>query len=490
MTKILTFDDMHKYQKRAIVESITNKYNCLFLGTGLGKTIIALTIIDQLLKRKLIRAGLVVAPKKAIFNTWAQEAKLWKHTQYLRFSLIHGDAAVGNSGRVKRMHLLNSNAHVYLINYEGIPWLVDTMDTYLRDRVLPFDLIIYDESTKMKHSTTQRFRKLKRYMGRFRYRYPMTGTPAPNGVMDLFGQIFCMDLGHSLGQNITSFRRRFFTAVPMGNFSKYIPLGGSAQAIRKRIQDRVIYMKKADYVELPPIHYSKMLLDLPLKYRKSYDELEEDFYTELENAKIEAFSKTSLSMKLRQFIQGKMYQGKGKHRKVISIHDEKLQILKDMVDLKQKGGARILEGIGNCIIAYNFQFEREDLKSVFPSAPHIDGSTTEGQAQQWIKEWNWKMHKVMLYNPASDPHGLNLQFGGNQMLWYSLTWNLEHYIQLIDRLHRQRQEKPVFVHHILFRETVDEVIFDALTDKDRTQTGLLEALKAYRQTATGGSPGR
>jgi len=318
----------------------------------------------------------------------------------------------------------------------------------------------------------------------------MTGTPVPNGIMDLFGQIYTMDLGHSLGQNITSFRKRFFTAIPMGNFSKYIPLTGAKKAIRRRIQDRVIYMKKEDYVELPPIHYNAMYLDLPERLRKQYDELEKEFFLELEEAKIEAFSRTSLSMKLRQFIQGRIYQGKGDRRRTILIHDEKLQTLKEMVDLRQKGGARILEGIGNAIIAYNFQFEREDLKSIFPTAPHIDGSTTEKQAMNAIQEWNMGIHSVMLYNPASDPHGLNLQYGGNQLLWYGLTWNLEHYIQLIDRLYRQRQEKPVFVHHLLFRNTVDEVIYAALIEKNRTQTSLLEALKQYRETATSGNPER
>lgn len=480
--RILTFDDMHKYQKNAVVESIRNKYNCLFLGTGLGKTIIALTIIDQLLKRRLIKAGLVIAPKKAIFNTWAQEAKLWKHTQYLRFSIIHGSALPGNSNRVKRQQLFVTPAHVYLINYEGLPWLTETMDVYLRDRVMPFDLVVYDESTKMKHSTTQRFRKFKPYMGRFKYRYPMTGTPIPNGLLDIFGQVYAMDLGYSLGQNITSFKRRFFTSYfpPEGTHAITTPIKGAGKAVRKRIQDRVIYMKKEDYVELPPIHYNSMMLDLPEKYRGHYDELETEFYTELENAKIEAFSQSALSMKLRQFLQGKMYQRiDKKNRRVIEVHDEKLQAIKDMVDLKQKS-TRILEGIGNAIIAYNFQFERDDLKSVFPRAPHIDGSTTDVQASRALKEWNDKQHPVILYNPASDPHGLNLQYGGNQILWYSLTWNLEHYIQLIDRLYRQRQVKPVFVHHLLFRDTIDETIYAALIAKDRTQTGLLEALKKHK----------
>lgn len=485
--RLLTFDDLHDYEKRAIVDGINLKYAALFLGTGLGKTIIALTIIDQLLKRNKIRGALVIAPKKAAFNTWRQEAQLWKHTRYLDFSLIHGDAGRGSNGYVKRKNLLLTKAHIYLINYEGIPWLVNTMDTYLSGRRTPFDLIVYDESTKMKHFTTQRFKKLKRYMPKFTYRYAMTGTPAPNGIHDLFGQMYTVDLGRSLGTTLTSFRQRFFNSVPKDNYSIYTPKYGADKAIRKRIQDRVIYMKKEDYIKLPPVTYNSIRIDLPKKLRAQYEELETTFFLELERAKVEAFSKTALSMKLRQFIQGKMYHHVKGKRHVVQVHEEKLQVIKEMVDIKQRGDARILEGIGNAIIAYNFQYEREDLKKVFPTAPSIDGATTEADAMRFLTEWNIGKHKVLLYNPASDPHGLNLQYGGNQVLWYGLTWNLEHYIQLIDRVYRQGQERRVFVHHILFRNTVDEVIYEALKDKHRTQERLLEALKRYRQTATGGS---
>lgn len=475
--------DMHEYQKYAIITAIKRRYTAIFLGTGLGKTIISLTITDQLLKRKLIRSTLVVCTKKAMFNSWRQEAKLWEYTRYLNFSILHGSAGKGNSEYVKRKNLLSPDTHIYLINYEGLPWLARTLNTLYRNRKMPFDCVFYDESTKIKHSTTQRFIKFKPHMKRFTYRYPMTGTPIPNGLMDLYGQMYVCDLGYSLGSTLTSYRERFFISIPQDTHKIYTLRRGSKKAISRRIKDRVIHMRKQDYVKLPPIIYNKMKIDLPKKLRNQYEELETKFFIELEQAKVEAFSKATLSMKLRQFLQGKMYSGLGADRKIISIHDEKLQVVKEMVDLKQKK-TRILEGIGNCIIAYNFQYERTDLQSIFPGAPAIDGSTTDAQDTENIKRWNLKQIPILLYNPASDPHGLNLQLGGNQILWYSLTWNLEQYLQLIDRLYRQRQEKTVFVHHIIFRDTIDEVICAALGTKEATQNSLLKTLKTYRKEKT------
>ena len=477
MTKLLTWDDdMHDYQKFAVIESMKRRHAAIFLGTGLGKTIISLTITDQLLKRKLIKSALVIAPKRCMLNSWRQEALLWNHTKDLKFSVLHGSAGgVGSAEMVRRRNLLDQEADIYLINYEGLPWLSKTLHEIFRNKELPFDCVIFDESTKMKHSTTKRFRRFKPFMSRFNYRYALTGTPAPNGLMNLFGQMYTIDLGESLGTTLTSFRERFFISILNDTHVLYKLRKGGAKAISKRIQSKVIYMRKEDYVKLPPIVFNEIKMDLPKKYRRQYDELESTFFIELEEAEVEAFSKATLSLKLRQFLQGKMYSGVGKERKTLKIHTEKLDVLKEMVDTS-KG---IFESIGNCIIAYNFKFEREDLKSIFPDAPSIDGDTTDAQSMEYIKRWNLGQIPILLYNPASDPHGLNLQLGGNQILWYSLTWNLEQFIQLIDRLHRQRQKKTVFVHSLVFRDTVDEVIAKALKTKEAVQSDLLDRLKAY-----------
>ncbi len=415
-----------------------------------------------------------------MLNSWRQEAQNWAFTKYLKFAIIHGAAGKGSSEYIKRLHLFTKGTQVFLVNYEGLPWLSNALSTFYKNRCMPFDCVFYDESTKMKHSTTQRFKKFKTHMSKFSYRYPMTGTPAPNGLMDLYGQMYVMDLGASLGTSLTSFRSRFFASNFQGTHTTYVLRKGSKTAISRRIKDRVIHMRKQDYVQLPPIIYNKIKIDLPTNLREQYEELETKFFVELEEAKIEAFSKATLSMKLRQFLQGKVYSGVGKNRTTIPIHNEKLQVLKEMVDVGQKT-PKILEGIGNCIIAYNFQYEREDLRTLFPLAPAIEGRTSDAQAEDYIKRWNLKRIPILLYNPASDPHGLNLQLGGNQILWYSLTWNLEQWLQLIDRLYRQRQDKTVFVHSILFRNTVDEVIWQALSSKETTQNALLRSLKSYKK---------
>lgn len=481
MAKLRTFDDLHDYQKHTIIEAIRKKYTTIFLGTGLGKTIISLTIVDQLLKRQRIKSALIVCTKKAMFNSWKQEAKLWEHTQYLKISILHGNAGKGNAEYVKRKQLLTP-AHVYLINYEGLPWLSDTLNTLYYNRKMPFDCVFYDESTKIKHSTTRRFTKFKPYMKRFLYRYPMTGTPIPNGMMDLYGQMYVTDLGLSLGMTLTSYRERFFLCLSDNNRA-YLLRRNAKKAISRRIKDRVIHLRKQDYIKLPPIIYNRIKIDLPKRLRNQYEELETKFFLDLGQAKVEAFSKATLSLKLRQFLQGKMYSGLGADRKTIAIHDEKLQVVKEMVDTTQKK-TRILEGIGNCIIAYNFQYERIDLQKLFPDAPAIDGSTTDKQDTDSIKRWNLGQIRTLLYNPASDPHGLNLQLGGNQLLWYGLTWNLEQWLQLIDRLHRQGQKKTVFVHSIIFRDTIDEIICTALSRKEATQDSLLATLKSYRKEKT------
>jgi len=479
MTLILE-RDMHDYQKRAIITAIKKKQAAIFLGTGLGKTIISLTIIDQLLKRRLIKGALVVSPKRAMLNSWRQEAQVWEHTGYLKFSVLHGSVGAGNAETVRQRGLMRKDANVFLINYEGLLWLSRSLHKSYSRRAMPFDCVFYDESTKMKHSTTERFKKFKPFMHRFKYRYAMTGTPIPNGLMDLFGQMYTIDSGVSLGTTLKSFKDRFFIPPPMNTFGKYTLRKGGKKAISRRVQDRTIVMKKKDYVKLPPIIFNNIKIDLPKKYRKQYDALEKTFFLELEEAEIEAFSKATLSLKLRQFLQGKMYEGEGCDRRTHIIHNEKLQTLKEMVDTSGKD-VRIVEGIGNCIMAYNFKFEREDLKSIFPNAPSIDGDTTDAQSEEYIKRWNLKQIPVLLYNPASDPHGLNLQFGGNQILWYSLTWNLEQFLQLVDRLYRQRQDKTVFVHMLLFRKTIDEVVASSLVRKEAEQDNLLEDLKNYQK---------
>jgi len=481
--KLLTFKDLHQYQVKVIAKSISIRYALLALDTGLGKTPVSLTIFDQLQKRGLVKKMLVVAPKKVVYNVWRQEAQVWAHTQRLKFSIIHGDALPGPAEASRRRGLF-AEADVYLTTYETLPWLSYKLLPYLDRTPLPWQMIVYDESTKIKHTSTQRYKRWKPFIGKFLYRYALTGTPMPNGIQDLFGQMYAIDLGQSLGGTITSFRSRFLERIPAStNFAMYRDRPGAVEEVARRIKPHAVYLEKTDYLDMPPLKYNPIYVELPAKLRGMYDTFEKEFYLELDNVGIEAFNSGSLSMKLRQFLQGFVYdtngEQEGKERRVVQIHSEKLDMLSEMVDLKKKK-KRCLEGIGNTIIVYYFQYERIILQRLFPDAPFIDGSSKEKDVSRNIELWNNGSIPVLLANSASLNYGLNLQDGGNNIMWYTMTWNAEHFSQLIDRLWRQRQTKPVFVHMLLFRRTIEEVIFEAVKTKNAKQKDVLNAIKAFR----------
>ena len=467
--------DLHDYQIRVTLEAIKLQRAYLLLGTGLGKTVITMTVLDQLQKRGFDARMLVVAPKKVMYNTWRQEAAIWDHTQRFDMQIIHGDAGIGSSETVRRRALM-TKCDIHLINYEGLPWLVDELTRLYGKGRIPWNMIVLDESTKMKHSTTTRFMKFKPLLPYFPYRFPMTGTPIPNGVHDIYGQFFCVDLGISLGRTLTSFRQRYFHKIGRGNYSTYEPRRGAKQRIKERIRKSTIYIKKTEYVKLPPLIPNPILLDLPEGLREQYDDFEEDFYIQLKDTDIEAVNEAVKNLKLRQFLQGRMYD---EHHDAHFIHDEKLKILEELK-----------EGIGNALIVYNFHFERDDLRTIFREAPAIDSRTSESEATKYLAQWDEGKLEVLLVNSASVSYGLNLQYGGHDIIWYSLTYNLEHFSQLIDRLWRQGQKNPVRVHAPLFRNTVDEVVFNALKQKEITQEELLGALHEYmekRWSVTGNS---
>lgn len=463
---MLTVKDLHLYQKRAIAQSIKMEYGYQFLDTGMGKTVISLFIHDQLKKRKLTRGSLVVAPKYVINNVWRQEAKLWDFSKDFTFSTIHGSTYRGTAEHSRRMALMDA-VDIHLINYEGLVWL----STYLlrHGNGVPWDSIFYDESTRMKRSTTKRFKAFKRLMSQFRYRFDLTGTPIPNGLEDIFGQAYTVDGGRALGVgNITGFRNKYM--VPQytlhGRVTIYGERSGSRQEVAEKIAPRVIRLKKTEHLKLPPLLYHNIEIDMPPDLRDQYTELEQNFFLEIGGVGVETFSQVATDMKLRQFLQGKIYDAAGVPH---MIHAEKLNALRKLTpDLK-----------GNSLIAYNFKYERDDLRLLYDNSPFLDSRTTDKEAEKWITGWNNYEFKQFLVNPASAAFGLNLQAGGNNVIWYSLTYNAEHYSQLIDRLWRQGQRRPVNVVHIVFKDTIDVVIANALSRKDRDQTALMQDIVRY-----------
>lgn len=461
---VLTFKDFHKYQSRAIKRGMVMKQAALFIDCGLGKTIITLTMIDQLLKQGHIRKALVVAPLKVVQNVWEQEAQRWEHTQYLTFDMLRGRL------EDRLFRLMNLRADISLINYEMLPWLCDTIRTRFGGKV-PFDFIAFDESTRMKHTGTKRFMKYRRLNKQIPYRYVLTGTPAPNGIKDIFGQFFILDNGLRLGTVADNFKMQYYTHV---KDYLWVQIPGAVKQVKRKVEDITIRLAAKDYMELPKLIYNTIPGQLSDHHQREYTKLETEFFIELENTEIEAFTKASLSMKLRQYVQGRMYTGEEPDRRVIDVHSEKLDMLRDLMFNNKEN-----EFTGT-IIAYNFRFELKQLQKLFPKAPYIQGSMRAGEAQRAIDAWNTREAPVLLVNPASAAHGLNLQTGGHQIIWYSLTWDLEHYDQLIRRLYRQGQKKPVIIHHLIMRNTVDVAVLQALKSKGRTQHDLLAALKRYK----------
>lgn len=463
-----TMENLHPYQRRAIADAINMRYGYQFLDTGMGKTVISLVIHDQLKKRGWTRGSLVVAPKYVMNNVWRQEAKEWDFSQNFTFSIIHGSTYRGTAEHSRRMAVMEP-ADFHLINYEGLVWLSTYLLRY--GNGVPWDSIFYDESTRMKRSTTKRFKAFKRLMHQFKYRFDLTGTPIPNGLEDIFGQAYTIDGGRALGTgNITGFRRKYMVPAYTlhGRVTIYSERAGGRQEVAKNIAPRVIRLKKTEHLELPPLKFHNIEIDMPDDLREQYEELEENFFLEIGGAEVETFSQVATDMKLRQFLQGRIYDASGKTH---LIHGEKINALKKLNGMFT----------GNSLIAYNFKYERDDLRGLLSdNTPFLDSRTKDKEAEKWITGWNNYEYSEFLVNPASAAFGLNLQAGGSNVIWYSLTYNAEHYSQLIDRLWRQGQRaKVVNVVHIVFKDTIDVVIANALSRKDRDQEALMQDIVRY-----------
>jgi len=463
-----SYQDFSLYQKRIVPESIRLKHGYWFLDTGMGKTVLALALHDQLKKRNIIRQSLVIAKKKVMNNVWRQEAKIWDFAKDFTFSRIHGSEYRGSPEYSRRTAFLD-NVDFHLINYEGLQWLAAHVRKMKR---FPWQCVFYDESTLMKRSTTKRFKAFKSFMNMFPYRWCLTGTPIPNGLEDIFGQAYCIDQGAALGKYITPFRENYMRALYQvsDRVTVYDERPGARKEVAKKISNRVMRLKKTEHLKLPPLKYHPIYLELPTDQREIYQEFENEFFLSVGGVSIEAMNKVSADMKLRQFLQGRMYtKGKGE---TLFFHDVKLQALKNLLG----------EIKGNTLIGYNFHFERDDIWTATGSnLPYLDGRTSDSDEEKFIIGWNNYEYPIFLVNPASAAHGLNLQAGGNNIIWYSLTWDAEHFSQCIDRLWRQGQRaEAVNVYLIIFKDTIDEKIAMALQRKDGNQKRLMEDIVRYK----------
>jgi SNF2 family DNA or RNA helicase len=487
----------HKYQGSAVRFLIERAEAGLFLDPGLGKTSITLGAIKILMGKKMVRRTLVLAPLRVAQTVWPEEVKKWKDFEHLRVVVLHGPD--------KDDHL-KKDADIYVMNYEGLDWLlgahvvvkkkwvtldgvrqqIDAPETHYtleNFKKLGAEILVLDESTRVKHSSTQKFKGLRQVLGKFHRRWILTGTPAPNGLLDLFGQCYCMDQGKALGQFISHYRSRYFMQVAGDQFNWY-PQPGAQEKIYTALAPYVLRLDAKDYLELPELLENDIYLDLPPKVRKFYDELELDFIAKTESGEIFTAPSSGVAMmRCKQVANGACYKKPivdenddaipYDPREWTVFHDVKIEALQELIESLQ--GSPLL-------VAYEFKHDLFRLrKALGKSAVCFDDFKSEKAVVDLVRRWNAGEIPVLLGHPASMSHGLNMQESSRNLAWFSQTHNREHYDQFNKRVLRQgNKNSHCTVHRFIMRHTVDEIAIAALRRKDKVQTALLDALKEYR----------
>lgn len=454
----MNINDLHKYQKVCVEHIISHPFCGVFLDMGLGKTISTLTAIEALKYDYCeIDTVLVVAPKRVAETVWEEEAKNWDHTKHLTFSKIIGTER-------QRIAALKVKADVYIISRDNIAWLCS-----LYAAKLPYDMLVIDELSSFKAHQTQRFKSLKLARPWFKRVVGLTGTPAPNGLINLWSQMYLIDRGQRLEKTITAYRSRYFRPGASNGYVvySYNLLADSERLIHEKIKDICISMKAEDYLEMPERIDNFVKVTMPDKLYDMYKKFERDNIITLAaevkegTTTINAVNAAALSNKLLQFANGAMYD---ENKNVVQIHDLKLEALKEIIDTSN--GKPIL-------VAWTYQFDRDRIMNYFRNL-----SPRELKTAQDINDWNDGKVQLMLAHPASAGHGINLQAGGNIIVWYGLTWSLELYQQFNARLYRQGQKQRTIIHHIVTSKTHDEDVVKALKSKDKTQNSLMNSIKA------------
>lgn len=453
---MLQRNQLHSYQNRGVQHIIDNPFCALFLDMGLGKTVTTLTAIKELMDACIITNALVVAPKKVTQVTWTDEIKNWAHLQNLTISVIDGDVKHRRAAMAKK-------ADIYAVSRDNIVWLV----TEYGGIKLPFDMVVIDELSSFKNHASKRFRAMKRVRKFIPRVVGLTGTPSPNGLIDLFAQMYLIDEGERLGKTITGYRDRFFRPDKRNGDIVYTyalkqPADETEKQISDLISDITISMTAEDYLKMPDKIMLFDTVELPDKVYDNYLDFEREQVLELINSDemITAASAAALSNKLQQYANGAIYDA---DRNVKHIHDEKLEKLQEIVEAAN--GAPVL-------VAYSFIHDLDRIMNALKEYKPV-----KLEKPEHIAQWNEGKIQVLVTHPASAGHGLNLQKGGNILVWFGNTWSLELYMQFNARLYRQGQTKPVYIHHIVSKGTVDEKIIKALSGKKETQDGLMQSIK-------------
>jgi SNF2 family DNA or RNA helicase len=446
----------HPYQLRGMQFLLANKRAGLFFDPGLGKTATTLSAINGLLRAGLVEKVLIVAPLRVIYSVWPAQVAHWQQFGAMRVSIVHGT-------RSERTAALRAPADVYAINPEGLQWLVE------QERP-NWQMLVVDESTKFKSPKSKCFKALKEMLPEFDRRVILTGTPSPNGLEDLWAQIYLLDEGERLGKRITHFRERFFHR---GGFRGYewAPNPRSQQEIEQRISDIVLRLDAADYLQMPELITNDIEIDLPGDIRKAYRKLEKELFFELDGAEVQTTSAGAKYLMCRQVANGGLYvDGNAEH-----VHQAKIEALESIHD--ELGGKPLL-------VAYQFQHDLERLKA-WHDAPHIGGGVSPAITDRLVKQWNTGGLPLLYVQPQAMSHGLNMQGAGNDIVWFGLTDNLETYSQTNARIYRQGVRNNVRVHRLLAKGTVDMAMRRRIDNKEEAQKSLLDSLRDYMEARNG-----
>ena len=466
-----------QHQQIAIDFCLKHPRAGLLMGMGLGKTSVSLSVFMEYKDNRFTaRRALVIAPKNVAQNVWAQECLKWDHTKDLRCSIILGTEK-------QRKEALAADADLYIINRENVVWLMEQLHGSLER----FDMVILDELSSFKSTSAKRWKALKKPIQSVRYVLGLTGTPAPNGYLDLWPQMFLLDGGECLGKRIGDYRARYFT---MGAHKGHIVYEwrlriGAQDAINRKLRELCISMSPEDWLKLPPVIYNTVYVSMDMAGKKSYDKFQKDKVIPLLKTRsgirqldpnsekdlekmtsaIQADTAAVVTGKLLQMANGAVYDDNGT---VVPIHDVKLDALEEIVEANDGN---------NLLVFYSYQHDLDRIAARFPNARVFGGPGD-------VDDWNAGRIPMLLCHPASCGHGLNLQQGGHIIVWFGLTWSLELYQQANARLPRPGQKESVIVMHLICRDTVEEKVLSALQEKDTSQGALLNALKGY---LTGGA---
>jgi SNF2 family DNA or RNA helicase len=441
-----SFEDLHQYQLHAI-EFIKREKRCLLaISMGLGKTISTLTAVNDLIDSFTIHKTLIIAPLRVANSVWTQEAALWEHTKHLKVSVCTGTER-------QRLTALMQDADIFVINRENVEWLIKVQKKWR------FDCVVVDESDSFKNASSKRFRALRKVLPETTHMILLSGTPSPNGLLDIWAQMYLIDFGERLGRTMTSYKDRFFEKDYMGyNFTLR---EDSAGKIHNLLRDKVLSMSSEDYLELPDRISLIESVELPHKVLREYKDFESTLLATLpDGEEIEAMNAAVLAGKLLQYANGAVYTDE--HHNWSELHDVKLDALAEIIENNEGE---------NILVAYNFKHDLARLQQRFPSGVMLDNDPNT------ITRWQRGNIKLMFAHPQSAGHGLNLQDGGCLAVWFGLTWSLGHYQQFNARLHRQGQQRPVRIIHIIANDTIDERVVSVLSLKGAVQNNLLNALK-------------